>query len=135
METAGKGDMGTCWLAAERGAGFNVSPVFGNAVWVCNFMGIPFPQQTFKQDCYPLTPVCFDFGLLAKCLLQIMGRGERVAARFRYARTKRLREFPHTSPLLLSADGRVAPAPGEMPRAGWSTGPAPAAGHVPCDPL
>lgn len=79
----GKGGVGMYWLAAERGAGFIVCRVFGNAAWVCNFMGFLFLQQAFKQERYPLTAVCFDFSPLARCLLQIMGRGETAAARFR----------------------------------------------------
>lgn len=49
METVGKGGMRMCWLVAERGACFIACQVFGSAVWVCNFMGFPFLQQTFKQ--------------------------------------------------------------------------------------
>ena len=67
--TAGKRSMGTCWLAAERGAGFVVCRLLGNAVWLCNFMGFPFLQQTLKQDHCPLTAFFFLFFVFAFSLL------------------------------------------------------------------
>lgn len=88
-----------------------------------NFMGFLFLQQTFKQQRYPLTEVCFDFSLLSKSVLgSLWGEGKQLQPTSDTpaldTRTKRLRDFPHASPLLLSVDRRVAPAPGEVPCVG-----------------
>lgn len=106
--------------------------ILGTLFGSVTFMRLPFLQQTLKQERYPLATVCRGFSLLAKCLLQVMGWGKPLQptsdAPTSDTPRNRPQEVSCASPLLLSADRWVAPAPSEVPcmgmqwprTSGWS---------------
>lgn len=109
--------------------------ILGTLLVSVTSMRLPFLQQTLKQERYPLTTVCCEFSLLAKCLLQVMGWGKPLQptsdAPTSDTPRNRLQEISHCC--CQQTDGLPLP-PARCPA--WAcSGPAPAAGRLPCDPL
>lgn len=83
-------------------------------------MVFPFLQQTFKEERYPLTAVCFDFSLLAKRLLQMMEAGGKSCSPVQIHPKEEAAGFSPWFPAVVVSGwaSRVAPAPGEVPCTG-----------------
>lgn len=79
-----------------------------------------FLQQTLRQECYPLTPVCCDFSLLAKCLLQVVGWGKQLqptsdAPHIRHPKEEAAGDFPSFPAAVVSRQtGRPCPQRGAL---------------------